>query len=205
MVFTSQDVLADPPFSRLDLVSCRNLLIYLRPKRRRRSSRCSILRCARAASCSSAASETVGGFDDRFEPISKTQRIYPASRPQPARRGRCFRSRRPRRTRRALAARARPRPRGARQLGDLAQQALLEAYAPASVLINARHECLYYFGPTDRYLRVAAGEPSRDLLRHGARRAAQQAQGGDPAGRPGARARRRRRRAGEPRRQRRSR
>jgi two-component system CheB/CheR fusion protein len=55
VVFTVQDVLADPPFSRLDLVSCRNLLIYLRPRRRRRSSRCSISRCARAAFCFSAA------------------------------------------------------------------------------------------------------------------------------------------------------
>ena len=41
---------------------------------------------------------------------------------------------------------------------------LVETYAPASVLINRKHECLYYSGPTDRYLRVAAGEPSRDLL-----------------------------------------
>ena len=32
VVFTVQDVLADPPFSRLDMVSCRNLLIYLRPE-----------------------------------------------------------------------------------------------------------------------------------------------------------------------------
>ncbi len=41
---------------------------------------------------------------------------------------------------------------------------LLEAYAPASVLINRKYECLYYLGATDRYLRVAPGEPSRDLL-----------------------------------------
>jgi len=50
VVFTVQDVLADPPFSRLDLVSCRNLLIYLLPKHRRKLSRFSISRCARAHS-----------------------------------------------------------------------------------------------------------------------------------------------------------
>src|SRR6185312_14544129 len=49
-------------------------------------------------------------------------------------------------------------------LGDVAQRLLLETYAPASVLINRRNECLYYLGSTDRYLRVASGEPSRDLL-----------------------------------------
>src|SRR6202008_2359438 len=47
---------------------------------------------------------------------------------------------------------------------DLTQRLLLETYAPASVLINRKCECLYYSGPTDRYLQVAAGEPSRDLL-----------------------------------------
>jgi len=49
-------------------------------------------------------------------------------------------------------------------LGDLSQRLLLETYAPASVLINRKQEGLYYFGPTDRYLRTAAGEASRDVI-----------------------------------------
>ena len=48
--------------------------------------------------------------------------------------------------------------------GELSQRTLLEAFAPASVLINAKHEGLYYFGPADRYLKVAAGEDTRDVL-----------------------------------------
>ena len=40
----------------------------------------------------------------------------------------------------------------------------MESYAPAAVLINSKHECLYYLGPTDRYLHVPAGHPTRDLL-----------------------------------------
>ena len=74
------------------------------------------------------------------------------------------------------------RPRGGISAADLTHRQLLETYAPASVLINRKHECLYYSGPTDRYLRVAAGEPSRDLLdmareglRHKLRAAVQQA------------------------------
>src|SRR6185295_19682618 len=47
---------------------------------------------------------------------------------------------------------------------ELSQRALLEAYAPASVLINDRHEGLYYFGSVDRYLKVASGEGTRDIL-----------------------------------------
>jgi two-component system CheB/CheR fusion protein len=108
-------------------------------------------------------SETVGSLDDRFEPISKTQRIYRQighSRPGevdfPIGPGGGARTLWPGQTRPATA-----RGFSAR---DLTQQLLLDSYAPASVLINRQHECLYFSGPTDRYLRVAAGEPSRDLF-----------------------------------------
>src|SRR6185437_16901600 len=50
------------------------------------------------------------------------------------------------------------------QLGEIAQRQVIETYAPASVLINRRNECLYYLGATDRYLRLVPGEPSRDLM-----------------------------------------
>ena len=50
------------------------------------------------------------------------------------------------------------------KIANIAREALLDTYAPASVLINARHEALFYFGPIDRYLKVAPGEASRDLF-----------------------------------------
>ena len=48
--------------------------------------------------------------------------------------------------------------------GELSQRALLEAYAPASVLINEKHEGLYYFGKVDSYLQIVSGEDTRDVL-----------------------------------------
>jgi two-component system CheB/CheR fusion protein len=48
--------------------------------------------------------------------------------------------------------------------GELTQRALLEAYAPASVLINENHEGLYYFGKVDGYLKIVSGEDTRDVL-----------------------------------------
>jgi two-component system CheB/CheR fusion protein len=160
VVFTVQDLLGDAPFSRIDLVSCRNLLIYLRPEVQEK-----VLALFHFALCESGilvlgTSETVGRLDDRFAPISKKQRIYrrigrsragetnfpigsgEGVRPRPARQ---------------------MRPRGV-SLGDLTERSLLGAYAPASVLINRRNEGLYYSGKTDGYLRVAAGEVTRDLL-----------------------------------------
>jgi two-component system CheB/CheR fusion protein len=49
-------------------------------------------------------------------------------------------------------------------LAELCRRLVMEAYAPAAVLINRKHECLYSLGPTDRYLRVAPGQPTHDLL-----------------------------------------
>ena len=163
VVFTTQDVLADPPFSRLDLISCRNLLIYLRPEAQEKVLLLFHFALREGGVLMLGGSETVGRLDDRFEPISKAQRIYRQigrSRPGevdfPIGPGGAGRTLWPGRTSAASA-----QPISAR---DLTQRVLLETYAPASVLINRKHECLYYSGPADRYLRVAAGEPSRDLL-----------------------------------------
>ena len=163
VVFTTQDVLADPPFSRLDLISCRNLLIYLRPEAQEKVLLLFHFALREGGVLMLGGSETVGRLDDRFEPISKAQRIYRQigrSRPGevdfPIGPGGAARTLWPGRTSAASAQAISAR--------DLTQRVLLETYAPASVLINRKHECLYYSGPADRYLRVAAGEPSRDLL-----------------------------------------
>jgi two-component system, chemotaxis family, CheB/CheR fusion protein len=76
VVFTVQDVLADPPFSRLDLISCRNLLIYLRPEAQEKVLRLFHFALSEGGVLMLGGSETVGSLDDRFEPISKTRRIY---------------------------------------------------------------------------------------------------------------------------------
>ena len=163
VVFTVQDVLADPPFSRLDLISCRNLLIYLQPEAQEKVLLLFHFALGESGVLLLGGSETVGSLDNRFEPISKAQRIYRQigrSRPGevdfPVGAGGRARAIWP----------GAPHPPTAPGVtpGDLTHRLLIETYAPASVLINRKYECLYYSGPTDRYLRVAAGEPSRDLL-----------------------------------------
>ena len=49
-------------------------------------------------------------------------------------------------------------------LAELCRRLVVDAYAPAAVLINLRHECLFSLGPTDRYLRVPPGRATADLL-----------------------------------------
>jgi two-component system, chemotaxis family, CheB/CheR fusion protein len=159
MVFAVHDVLTDPPFSRLDLISCRNLLIYLRPEAQEKVLLLFDFALGDSGILVLGGAETVANVGDRFEPLSKTHRVYrhigrgwtTSAGISPGATGRV------------------PMPAGRRVLPgpsprDLTQRALVDAYAPASVLINRKGECLYYSGATDRYLRVAAGEPSRDLL-----------------------------------------
>jgi two-component system CheB/CheR fusion protein len=159
MVFTLHDVLTDPPFSRLDLISCRNLLIYLLPEAQEKVLLLFDFALSERGILVLGGAETVANVGDRFEPLSKTHRIYrhigrgwtTGASFSPVATGRI------------------PLPAGRRVLPgasprDLTQRALVDAYAPASVLTNRKGECLYYSGATDRYLRVAAGEPSRDLL-----------------------------------------
>jgi two-component system CheB/CheR fusion protein len=160
VVFTVHDVLDDPPFSRIDLVSCRNLLIYLRPEAQEKVLLQFDFALRDGGVLFLGGAEAVTGLDDRFEPISKAHRIF---RHSGRARAAAVVGREsgagvqwPGGIRRPSAPRAGPR--------DLMQRVLLDAYAPASVLINRRGECLYYSGMMDRYLQVAAGEPSRDLF-----------------------------------------
>ena len=76
VVFTVQDVLADPPFSRLDLVSCRNLLIYLRPEAQARIVALFHFALREGGILLLGSSETAGNVDGRFELISKAERLY---------------------------------------------------------------------------------------------------------------------------------
>ena len=162
-MFTSQSLLADAPFSRLDLISCRNLLIYLGPEAQRKILSLFHFALREGGVLFLGSSETVGGVSDCFEPISKKHRIYRhigRSRPGEVEFPRGTNA--PgRRLANSLAQQAITRRPG---FGELSQRALLEAYAPASVLINAKHEGLYYFGSMDRYLKVVSGEGTRDVF-----------------------------------------
>ncbi|MGA3403633.1 MAG: chemotaxis protein CheB, partial [Acetobacteraceae bacterium] len=163
VVFTVQDVLADPPFSRLDLVSCRNLLIYLGPEAQAKVVSLFHFALRQGGILLLGSSETIGTDDGRFEVISKPERIYRhIGRSRPGELG-LLRS-----SGEVVRASARPGPGQPASpqaaLAELCRRLVMENYAPAAVLINRKHECLYSIGPTDRYLRVAPGHPTYDLL-----------------------------------------
>jgi two-component system CheB/CheR fusion protein len=161
VIFTVQDVLADPPFSRLDFVSCRNLLIYLGPEAQARTISAFHFALRDGGILLLGNSETVGNFDGQFEVISKPARLF-----------RHVGRARPGDFSFSVVGGVRPlsmpgqgqRPSRQAALADICRRLVIENYAPASVLINLKFECLYSLGPTDRYLRVAPGHPTQNLL-----------------------------------------
>ncbi len=163
IVFSVHDLISDAPFSRLDMISCRNLLIYLRPEVQQKVLSRFHFALRDGGILLLGSSETVGSAGDHFEPISKRQRIYrhkgqgrPGDLDLSLGQGEAARS---------LSLKpARPAATSHVSVGGLVQQLLLQTYAPASVLVNRKHQALYYFGPTDLYLKVPAGAASLDLL-----------------------------------------
>ena len=163
VVFTAHDVLVDPPFSRLDMISCRNLLIYLGPAAQEKLislfhfalNPCGLLLLGTA--------ETVGRADDQFEVRSKAERLY---RKADSTTKSSLGVLAPRNGGMRTGVAHQPQNAKPRQaaLAEICRRAVLETYAPASVLINSRNECVYHFGPTDDYLRVAPGFANHNML-----------------------------------------
>lgn len=163
VVFTVQDVLTDPPFSRLDMISCRNLLIYLGPEAQAKVVSLFHFALLEGGVLLLGSSEAIPDADDRFEIVSRAARLYRhVGRSRP---GDLALSMGPGERLRALAGAGQgPAPSRRAAYGELCRRLVLESYAPAAVLINDRHECLYSLGPTERYLRVPPGHPTHDLL-----------------------------------------
>jgi len=163
VVFANQNILADAPFSKLDLISCRNLMIYLTPDAQERVIQMFHFALNDGGTLFLGMSETIGNHDTFFEPLSKKYRIY--KRVGHAR-GRAFDFpvvQLPYTSADFAPARSAFQSAG-NKLAELSKSLLVEHYAPAAVLINGKSECLYLEGPTDKYLRVPSGETSRDLL-----------------------------------------
>lgn len=163
VVFTVQDVLSDPPFSNIDLVSCRNMLIYLNPEAQAKVIALFHFALREGGMLVLGASETVGNAGDRFEVIAKSERVYRYidrgrigttgfalsfgdPLPMPGTTGRSA------------------SPQRQSTLADICRRAVITGHAPAAILINRKRQCLYSMGPTDRYLRIPPGYATLDLL-----------------------------------------
>ena len=163
VVFASHNILSDAPFSKLDLVSCRNLLIYLNPEAQERLIHMFHFALKDDGILFLGSSETANGHESYFSAQSKKYRIYRRARGM---RKRPFDFPAPRRSYPDAKAAAEPAAdmgQGTR-LAELSNKLLLDRYAPAAVLINDAMETLFVQGPADQFLMVPVGEASQNLL-----------------------------------------
>src|SRR6266545_1513448 len=168
-VFARQNIIADPPFSRMDLISCRNLLIYLEPVLQKQILPLLHYALKPAGVLWLGSSETTGAASDMFEPEDKKHRFYTR---KPA-------TGRPRfnyptgdqtweksNGRRQPAARAeRAATSGETEAQREADRIILSRYAPASVIISEEMNVLQLRGDVAPYLEQSPDRATRNLLK----------------------------------------
>jgi len=162
-VFARQDLTRDPPFSHLNLICCRNVLIYMDTVLQRKLLSMFHYALKPSGVLVLGHAESIGYHSDLFEPMGKKTKVY---------------------RKKSVETTAphmdvfQPRPRmetsvpvtiaGHNEtrlvLGD-AQRIILERYAPPSVLLDQHFEVVQFNGQTGHYLEPSPGEPSFDVLK----------------------------------------
>ena len=165
-LFSTHNIITDPPFSRLDLVSCRNLLIYLEPDLQKKL----IPLCHYALRSGGflflGPSESVAAYPELFRAVDRRLRIFqakdvilrpPVSFPL-AERTRFVAGRM------AADGGGHPPKTQVQNLAQVFERILIDHYTPPCVLVNERGEISYFSPRTGRYLESPAGTPSLNVL-----------------------------------------
>jgi two-component system CheB/CheR fusion protein len=163
-VFVRHDLARDPPFSKLDLVSCRNVLIYFGLALQRRVLPTLHYALRRGGFLLLGRAESLPGFRQHFSPIDKNNKIFvrtaavstlhfaPRTEVHPV-------------TSRANASPSTTPPVRAVDVTRHLDRLLLTRYAPPGVLVDERMQILQFVGDTGRYLQAPPGDPQHNLLK----------------------------------------
>lgn len=163
-IFSIQDLVKDPPFIKLDLLSCRNVMIYLDAELQKRLLRLFHYALWPDGILFLGASESIGGYVDLFAERNRRWKIFKRSHamhgigaglPLPLDSSR-------NESRAAPRAQSTASPDG--RISGVAEKLLLDRYAPACVLINKSGNILYTHGPTGGYLALPQGQASLNIL-----------------------------------------
>jgi two-component system CheB/CheR fusion protein len=165
LIFAEQNVIADPPFSRIDLISCRNLMIYLEGDLQKKVLPLLHYSLRPGGFLFLGTSESIGEFADLFETVDRKGKIF--------RRKETADAYGPTRGFFTLPIITKATPTGAHEalkkeekisFRELVEQSLLHHYAPACAIIDEKGEVLYFHGRTGRYLEPAPGEATLNIL-----------------------------------------
>lgn len=166
VLFAQHDVALDPPFTRLDLIVCRNLLIYFVPELQRKLLPLFHYSLRRGGLLLLGSSETVGRLTRLFAPLNARLRLYERQE-DGAIRGpdlllKSFPPLRGPSKETAMPAPPTPEP-STDSLQKSADDVLLQNFAPAAVLVNGDGDIVYISGRTGNYLEPAAGKANWNI------------------------------------------
>ena len=181
VIFAPQNIIMDPPFTKLDILNCRNLLIYLTPELQKKLLPLFHYSLNRGGYLFLGTAETIGSFTNLFTMLPGKTRLYrrletPATIIEPVEFPTLF-----------VPAKAVVPARPAKLIANLqtqADQLILQNYSPAAVVTNSNGDILYISGRTGKYLEPAVGKANwnifvmtREGLRYGLTGAFQKALG----------------------------
>ena len=160
IIFAPQNIIMDPSFTKLDFLSCRNLLIYMTSELQKKLLPLFHYSLNPGGFLLLGSAETVGNFTDLFTPLDGKNRIYRHLKAALAMDKIDFPS-----TYTATQTDATAKPKkSASSLQALADQLLLQKYSPAAVLTNDKGDILYISGRTGKYLEPAAGKANWNIF-----------------------------------------
>ncbi|MBF8259277.1 MAG: cheBR, partial [Actinobacteria bacterium] len=159
IIFAPQNLVMEPPFTKLDILSCRNLIIYLEPELQKKLLPLFYYSLNRGGILVLGSAESVGGFTGLFAPLNGKSRIYrridDSAQAEPVEFPVTF-----------FPAVPEHQPRVQKSSVNLQSQVdqlLLQRFSPASVLANDKGDILYIRGKTGKYLEPAAGKANWNI------------------------------------------
>lgn len=154
IVYATQNIAADPPFTKLDIISCRNLLIYFGAELQKRVLPLFHYALNPGGVLVLGSAETAGSSTGQFTPIHGKSRIYRRTSVPPSVPDLSFKTHR-------IAPTATPTMPPSEDaevnVGHLTDQLIQQTWAPAAVLVNPEGDIVYISGRTGKYLEPAVG------------------------------------------------
>ncbi|MEJ2721585.1 MAG: CheR family methyltransferase, partial [bacterium] len=172
VIFAPQNVISDPPFTKLDLVACRNVMIYMNSELQKQLLPLFHYSLKPNGILMLGPSESIGGHNELFETLSKKYKIY--RRREGTREtlpGLPLLSRKSE-LRTHFKSKAPDSAVHQSRFGEPTEHLLLDRFVPLAVLVNRQFEVVYVHGRTGLYLELAAGRPPwniTDMAREGLR------------------------------------
>lgn len=167
IMFAQHDVILDPPFTKLDMITCRNLLIYFDQMLQRRILPLFHYSLRACGLLMLGSSETVGRLTHIFEPLNSKLRLYRNRLHEPIRKADFLLESYPPLSvlskEHTVPSRHIPSLDASSTLQSAADRVLLQVYSPAAVVLNAEADIVYISGRTGKYLEPAAGKANWNI------------------------------------------